>query len=52
MTERKFYEQFGHCLKREIHQDFAIRSEIELLRFNSSRSGDNSISLKEYVERM
>merc|ERR1712115_144731 len=50
---KKFYEQFGKCLKLGIHEDSTNRAKIaELLRFNTSKSGDESISLKEYVDRM
>merc|ERR1712012_674723 len=50
---KKFYEQFGKCLKLGIHEDSTNRAKIaELLRFNTSKSGDEQISLKEYVDRM
>ena len=42
---KKFYEQFGKCLSLGIH-------EAALLRFNTSKSGDEQISFKEYVDRM
>merc|ERR1711916_415283 len=49
----KFYEQFGKCLKLGIHEDSTNRAKIaELLRFRTSKSGDEQISLKEYVDRM
>merc|ERR1739838_134423 len=38
---KKFYEQFGKRIKLA-----------ELLRYQTSKSGDESISLKEYVDRM
>merc|ERR1712224_1015476 len=50
---KKFYEQFGKCLKLGIHEDSTNRQKIaELLRYHTSKSGDESISLKEYVDRM
>ena len=49
----KFYKQFGKRLKLGIHEDSTNRSKIaELMRFKSSRSGDEQISLKEHVDRM
>merc|ERR1719405_272820 len=50
---KKFYEQFSKNLKLGIHEDSTNRTKIaELLRFQTSKSGDESISLKEYVDRM
>merc|ERR1712185_896656 len=50
---KKFYEQFGKNLKLGIHEDSTNRAKIaELLRFNTSKSGDEMISLKEYCDRM
>ena len=41
----KFYEQFGKCLSLGIH-------EAELLRFNTSKPGDEQISFKEYEDQL
>merc|ERR1712185_409301 len=50
---KKFYEQFSKNLKLGIHEDSTNRTKIaELLRFNTSKSGDEQISMKEYVDRM
>jgi len=50
---KKFYEQFGKCLKLGIHEDSTNRTKVaELLRYNTSKSGDEQISFKEYVDRM
>ena len=45
--------QFGKCLKLVTHEDTTIRAKIaELLILNTSKSGDEQFSLKEYVDRM
>merc|ERR1711887_125179 len=50
---KKFYEQFSKNLKLGIHEDSTNRNKVaELMRFNTSKSGDEQISLKEYVDRM
>merc|ERR1712027_278869 len=50
---KKFYEQFGKCMKLGVHEDSTNRTKVaELLRFHTSKSGDEQISLKEYVDRM
>merc|ERR1711956_55340 len=47
---KKFYEQFGKCMKLGVHEDSTNRTKVaELLRFHSSKSGDELIGLKEYV---
>merc|ERR1712225_60375 len=50
---KKFYEQFGKCIKLGVHEDSTNRTKVaELMRFHTSKSGDEQISLKEYVDRM
>merc|ERR1712118_89998 len=50
---KKFYEQFGKNLKLGIHEDSTNRAKLaDLLRFQTSKSGDEMISLKEDCDRM
>ena len=50
---KKFYEQFSKNLKLGIHEDTANRAKIaDLLRFHTSKSGEDQISFKEYITRM
>ena len=50
---KKFYEQFSKNLKLGIHEDSANRGKLaELLRFHTSKSGEDLISFKDYVARM
>merc|ERR1712050_777165 len=50
---KKFYEQFSKNLKLGVHEDSTNRTKIaDLMRFSTSKSGDDVISLKEYVDRM
>ena len=50
---KKFYEQFSKNLKLGIHEDSNNRQKLsEFLRYHTSKSGEEMISLKEYVARM
>ena len=50
---KKFYEQFSKNLKLGIHEDANNRQKLsEFLRYHTSKSGEDMVSLKEYVERM
>jgi len=50
---KKFYEQFSKNLKLGIHEDTTNRKKIaDLLRFSTSKSGEDQISFKDYVARM
>merc|ERR1719359_283895 len=50
---KKFYEQFSKNIKLGIHEDSTNRIKVaELMRYHTSKSGDEQISLKEYCDRM
>merc|ERR1712146_771205 len=50
---KKFYEQFSKNLKLGIHEDQSNREKLSnFLRYHTSKSGEDMISLKEYVARM
>merc|ERR1712078_305092 len=50
---KKFYEQFSKNIKLGIHEDSTNRMKVaELMRYHTSKSGDEQISFKEYVDRM
>merc|ERR1719192_1384405 len=50
---KTFYNNFAKMIKLGIHEDQKNRKKIaEFLRYHSTKSGSNMVSLKQYVERM
>ena len=50
---KKFWETFGAVLKEGIYEDSERREDLlSIARFHSTASGDDLVSLDEYVERM
>lgn len=50
---KSFQEAFSQCLKLGVYEDHANREQIiPLLRYHSSKSGEDMVGLDEYISRM